>query len=128
MQTAITKGIKISVEVFYQQKYSRPARNEYIFAYLITIENNSEYTVQLMRRHWFITDSNGIKRQVEGEGVIGEQPILEPGQQYQYTSGCHLNTEIGTMHGTYLMHRAVDNEDFKVDIPLFNMVAPFKLN
>lgn len=128
MQTAITKGIKISVEVFYQRKFSRPARNEYIFAYLITIENNSEYTVQLMRRHWFITDSISLKREVEGEGIVGEQPILKPGEQHQYTSACPLKSEIGTMEGTYLMRKSVDNEEFKVKIPLFSLVAPFKLN
>ena len=82
METLITQGIKVSVLPSYQAAYSRPAQNRYIFAYHITIENQSTDTVQLLRRHWFIWDSNGTIREVEGEGVIGQQPVLDPGQKH----------------------------------------------
>ena len=99
MHTKITQGVKVSVETFYQTDYSRPDINEYNFAYRITIENLSENTVMLMRRHWHIYDSNGVWREVEGEGVIGQQPVIEPGQKHVYVSGCGLKSEIGKMHG-----------------------------
>jgi ApaG protein len=125
--TRITNGIKISVETFYQVEYSRPLENKYIFAYRITIENMGAYTAQLMRRHWYIHDSNGITREVEGDGVIGQQPILATGGTHQYVSWCHLFTDIGKMSGFYQFVRQ-DGEAFKVEIPEFNMYAPFKMN
>ncbi len=88
----------------------------------------SDYTVKLLRRHWFIFDSNGEHRQVEGEGVIGEQPTLAPGDLYSYESACSLTTEIGKMHGTYLMQRKLDNGQFRVRIPEFFMIVPHRLN
>src|SRR5579862_9151678 len=128
MITNITEGVKISVETFYQPDYSQPLNGEYMFAYRIIIENESEYTVKLLRRHWYIFDSNGALREVEGEGVIGQQPIIEPQQSHQYVSGCHLKTEMGKMHGTYLMERIIDGKFFYVNIPQFQLIAPFKLN
>jgi len=128
MITHITEGVKISVETFYQPDYSQPMNAEYMFAYRIIIQNESEFTVKLLRRHWYIFDSNGALREVEGEGVIGQQPIIEPQQSHQYVSGCHLKTEMGKMHGTYLMERIIDGKFFYVNIPEFQLVAPFKLN
>lgn len=128
MITNITEGVKISVETFYQPDYSQPLNAEYMFAYRIIIENESEFTVKLLRRHWYIFDSNGALREVEGEGVIGQQPVIEPQQSHQYVSGCHLKTEMGKMHGTYLMERIIDGKFFYVSIPEFQLVAPFKLN
>ena len=128
MQTKVTEGVRISVEVFYQPDYSQPSSGEFIFAYRITITNESEYAVKLLRRHWTIIDANGISRDVEGEGVVGQQPVIEPGASHQYVSGSALKTEIGKMHGTYLMQRQYDNVKFKVHIPEFQMVAPYKLN
>ncbi len=128
MTTKITEGVKISVETFYQDEYSQPMNNEFMFAYRITIENGSDRTVKLLRRHWYIFDSCGITREVEGEGVVGLQPVIEPGKSHQYVSGSHLKTEIGRMHGTYLMERMVDGKQFYVNIPEFQLVAPFKLN
>jgi len=128
MQTAITRGVKVSVETFYQADYSNPAANEYMFAYRITITNESEHTIQLLRRHWFIHDANNEQKEVEGEGVVGQQPILEPGTTYQYISGCNLRTEIGKMYGTYLMQRLRDGKKFYVTIPMFVLVAGTKLN
>ena len=128
MTTQVTSGIKISVETFYQGEQSSPMERHFFFAYRITIENNSEYTVQLMRRHWHIYDSNGKKSEVEGEGVVGEQPILEPGKTHRYVSGCNLNSEFGKMQGTYFMQRALDSTFFYVKIPEFKMEVPYKLN
>jgi ApaG protein len=128
MVTEITKGVRISVETEYQKDYSSPSQYHYVFTYRISIENNSENTIQLLRRHWYIHDANGVIREVEGEGVVGKQPVLEPGQMHQYVSGCNLKSGIGKMYGTYLMEKVLDGAQFKVIIPEFIMIAPFRLN
>lgn len=128
MVTEITKGIKVSVETEYQPAYSSPSQYHYVFTYKVTIENQSENTIQLLRRHWHIHDAGFLAREVEGEGVVGQQPILEPSQYHQYVSGCNLKSGFGKMLGTFLMERIVDGHRFEVAIPEFNMVAPFKLN
>jgi ApaG protein len=128
MVTEITEGVKISVETEYQPEYSSPSQYHYVFTYRITIENGSENTLQLLRRHWYIHDANTILREVEGEGVVGQQPVLEPGQSHKYVSGCNLKSGIGKMRGTYLMERIVDGKTFNVVIPEFTMVVPFKYN
>lgn len=128
MTSKISEGVRISVETFYQQDYSNPMAGEYMFAYRITIENNNTFPVKLLRRHWHIFDSNGQYREVEGDGVVGVQPILNPGEQYQYVSGCNLRTEMGKMHGTYLMENLNSKQNFSVNIPLFEMIVPFKMN
>lgn len=126
--TKTTEGIKISVETYYQPEYSKPLNNEYMFAYRITIENQTNNTIQLISRHWHIIDSNGAKREVKGDGVVGKQPVIEPGDYHQYVSGCHLRSELGKMHGTYLMERQLNGKQFTVNIPEFRLVAPDKLN
>ena len=128
MISKISEGVTISVETFYQPEYSNPITSEFMFAYRITIENNNSFPVQLLRRHWYIFDSNAEHREVEGEGVVGEQPYVAPGETYRYVSGCNLNTEIGKMYGTYLMERQLDKKLFFVKIPEFRMVVPSKLN
>ncbi|WP_374166135.1 Co2+/Mg2+ efflux protein ApaG [Arcticibacter sp. MXS-1] len=128
MVTQITEGVKISVETVYQPEYSNPLHDHYMFAYKINIENLTEYSVQLMRRHWHIFDSNGSHREVEGEGVVGLQPVIEPGSSHEYVSGCNLKTDIGSMKGSYEMRRLVDSEEFEVRIPEFLMIAPYKMN
>lgn len=128
MVAQITEGVKVSVETTYQPEYSNPANEHFMFAYKIQIENLSDYSIQLLRRHWLIFDSNGTKREVEGEGVVGVQPVIEPGQLHEYVSGCNLKTDMGTMQGTYQVKRLVDDELFDVQIPEFNLIAPFKLN
>lgn len=128
MGTAITKGVKITVEIRYQEDYSQPRRNEFLFAYRIIIENLSEQTLKLLRRHWYIFDSMGEYKEVEGEGVVGRQPILAPGEEYAYTSGCNLQSAMGRMHGTYLMQDTQTQRLFPVTIPEFELIAPFKLN
>jgi ApaG protein len=128
MYKAVTNDINVSVETFYQESASQPDSSHFVFAYRILIENNSENTIKLLRRHWHILDSNGIKREVEGEGVIGKQPILEPEESHAYVSGCNLQTDMGRMHGTYLMERIADGSTFEVKIPQFLMMAPYRLN
>jgi ApaG protein len=128
MVTEITEGVKVSVEIEYQPEYSSPSQYHFVFTYRITIENESEYTIKLLRRHWHIHDANSKTREVEGEGVVGQQPILEPGQMHQYVSGCNLKSGIGKMLGTYQMERIVDGKEFEVIIPEFTMVVPYKLN
>jgi ApaG protein len=128
MIAEITQGVKVSVETEYQPTYSSPSQYHYVFTYRITIENQSEYTLQLMRRHWHIHDAGFTPREVEGEGVVGQQPVLEPGQVHQYVSGCNLKSGIGKMVGTYLMEKIVDGTTFRVNIPEFTMVAPLRLN
>lgn len=128
MITAISQGIKISVETIFQEEYSNPDNDQFMFAYRIEIENLSDYTIQLLRRQWFIFDSAGTRKEVEGEGVIGIQPILEPGESHAYVSGCQITTDIGSMKGNYSMIRVVDDSDFKVEIPQFMLIAPYRLN
>lgn len=128
MVTATTEGIKVSVETEYQPAYSSPGQYHYVFTYRITIENQSDSTIQLMRRHWHIYDAGFAKREVEGDGVVGQQPVLEPGQSHQYVSGCNLKSGIGKMVGTYMMERVVDGVRLSISIPEFTMVAPLRLN
>jgi ApaG protein len=128
MPTAITNDVKIDVEVAYQGKQGSEADSDYVFAYRITITNHGDYTIKLLRRHWFINDLNVAKNEVEGEGVVGLQPVLEPGEEHQYVSGCLLQSEIGQMYGTYLMERQMDGKKFEVIIPKFNLIVPFKNN
>jgi len=128
MVTKITDGVKISVETIYQPEYSNPANEHFMFAYRVHIENLTENSVQLLNRHWDIFDSNGTKREVEGEGVVGQQPIIEPGDNHEYVSGCNLKTDIGSMRGSYEMERIVDGLKFRVNIPEFYLIAPYKLN
>lgn len=126
--TKVTEGIKVSVETFYQEVYSDPAKNYFLFTYKIRIENTGDYDVQLQRRKWNISDSVYEKREVEGAGVVGQQPILRPGQVYEYESACNLKSEFGKMNGGYLFERIVDGEQFQVEVPEFRMQAPFRLN
>ncbi|MDX2002262.1 MAG: Co2+/Mg2+ efflux protein ApaG [Chitinophagales bacterium] len=128
MVTEITQGIKVCVEAFYQDEYSNPLNNEFMFAYRVTIENASEHTIKLVSRHWYIFDSVGDYREVEGEGVVGQQPVLAPGTSYQYVSGCNLRSEIGRMYGTYEMQRMDNGKLFNVAIPEFHLYAPAKMN
>lgn len=128
MITEITNGIKVTVQTEFQPEYSNPVQNHFVFTYQITIENKSDKTIQLLSRHWDIIDTTFPKREVDGEGVVGKQPILEPGQIHQYVSGCNLKSGIGMMQGYYLMERVVDGKRFAVNIPAFDMIVPFKLN
>src|ERR1700744_6362751 len=128
MVTTITDGVKVSVETIYQPEYSNPANDHFMFAYRVIIENLTDYAVQLLSRHWYIFDSNGAKREVEGEGVVGQQPMIEPGQSHEYVSGCNLKTDMGSMKGEYHMMRMLDNFQFDVQIPEFYLITPYRMN
>jgi len=120
--------VQVSVETFYQPDYSNPVQSEFMFAYRITLENHNSFPVKLHRRNWQIFDSNGSHREVEGEGVVGVQPTIKPGETYQYVSGCNLRTEMGKMKGTYQMENLDSKQMFRVDIPSFEMIVPMKYN
>lgn len=128
MVQKVTEGVKIIVETFYQPDHSNPVNSEFLFAYRITIENMTAYPVKLLSRHWHIVDSNGSHREVEGEGVVGQQPVIRSGDSYQYSSAANLNSDIGKMYGTYLIENLFNKNRFKVAIPEFLLVAPAKLN
>ena len=127
MVQLVTEGVNVMVETFYQPAQSNPLNSEYLFAYRITIENRTIYPVKLLSRHWHNLDSNGTHREVEGEGVIGEQPVIATGESFQYTSGANLHSEIGKMYGTYLMENIFNKKKITVTIPEFKLVAPAKL-
>ncbi len=128
METAVTKGIKVSVEVIYIPEHSIPMMNKYVHTYTITVENTTEYTVQLLRRYWKIIDSNGVLREVEGEGVVGVQPIIAPHESFDYSSWTDVFTDVGKMFGSFLMVRQIDGTLFHIDVPEFLLTPPFKLN
>lgn len=128
MNSKISEGVIVSVETFYQPEYSNPSCNEFMFSYRVTLENSNSFPVQLLRRHWYIFDSMNDHREVEGEGVIGVQPVIHPGQKYQYVSGCNLRSEMGKMHGMYFMENCHNKQTFLINIPAFEMIVPCKLN
>ena len=118
-----TRAIHISVKPFYLEEQSEPDDSQYVFAYHVRIENTGQEVVQLLNRYWQITDGIGRIQEVRGPGVVGEQPVLRPGEAFEYTSGCPLNTSTGIMVGTYEME-TLDGERFDVDIPAFSLDAP----
>ena len=122
-EEAETRGITVRVSASYLPEQSEPDRGRWFWAYHIRIENESPVTVQLLTRHWTITDGRGGKHTVEGEGVVGEQPLIAPGGSFDYVSGCPLATPTGSMHGTYHM-MAEDGSAFDVAIPKFALMAP----
>lgn len=128
MVQQITEGVSVTVETFYQPTQSNPLLSEFLFAYRITIENLGAMPVKLLTRHWHILDSNGTHREVEGDGVVGIQPIIGSGEHYQYVSACNLRTEMGKMYGTYKMENQYSKQTFTVTIPEFQLIAPFKMN
>ena len=118
-----TRAIQITVKPFFLEEQSEPDDSHFVFAYHIRIQNNGHDVVQLLNRHWQITDGRGRIQEVRGPGVVGEQPVLRPGEAFEYTSGCPLNTATGIMVGTYEME-TLDGERFDVDIPAFSLDAP----
>jgi Uncharacterized protein affecting Mg2+/Co2+ transport len=130
MYSQTTRGILVTVEPVYLEDQSSPLQGHYVWAYRVRIENHSDATVQLKRRHWTITDAIGRIQEVRGDGVVGEQPTLEPGAAYEYTSGTPLATPSGIMVGTYQME-AESGEVFDVSIPAFSLDSPheaYRLN
>lgn len=120
-------GINIRVSTQYLQQQSDPSRPSYAFAYTINITNNRAAPVRLLSRHWIITDQNNKVEEVRGNGVVGQQPLIAPGQSYQYSSGAVLQTEIGDMHGSYTMQDE-DGDLFEAPIPMFVLAVPHMLH
>ena len=121
--TAETEGIRVDVQARYSPEHSDPRQSEWFFLYTIRISNRGPVKVQLMDRHWIIIDGAGQTEEVLGEGVVGNQPELEPGETFEYTSGCPLPTPFGSMTGTYRMLRE-DGTEFQAEIAVFELVEP----
>lgn len=128
MVTQTSSGIKVSVETSYQTGHSQPINSHFVFAYKIMIENISDAYVQLISRHWIIREADGQVREVKGEGVVGIQPRLRPGETYEYVSGCDFYTDMGSMEGRYYFENLLTKETFAVQIPRFQMIYPYKAN
>lgn len=124
---ATTRAIRVAVSSEYHAQQSRPAAGQWFFAYHVTITNEGDETVQLLGRHWIITDADGDVQEVRGPGVVGEQPVLRPGESHRYTSGCPLGTPVGTMHGTYRMVNQ-GGEQFDIEIAPFALSEPYAFN
>lgn len=119
--------IQVDVEINYISEQSMPEKQRFVFAYTITIQNLGSIAARLLTRHWIITDANGKTQEVKGEGVVGEQPYLQPGEGFQYTSGTLLETSFGSMQGSYQM-RADDGTQFDAIIPSFTLSVPYTLH
>jgi ApaG protein len=128
MATAVTHGIHVTVKAAYEPAHSDPRAAHYLFSYRVTITNTGRETVRLLRRHWFISDSLGPTREVEGPGVVGETPVLPPGEHFTYSSACDLRSGLGQMRGSYLMERTHDGTRFRVEIPAFLLHFPHSSN
>lgn len=126
--TASTRKIRVSVHCSYQNGYSNPEANHYFFSYRIRIQNNGNENVQLLSREWKIADALGKVRIVKGEGVVGEQPVILPGEYYEYSSGCDLQADFGAMEGNYIFQNLESAESFRVKIPRFLLERPVLLN
>ena len=120
---AVTRGIEVHVQSSYVPEQSEPDQHQWFFAYRVRITNGGDETVQLRTRHWVITDANGKVEEVRGAGVIGQQPTLEPGASFEYTSACPLETAFGTMQGSYQM-QCGDGSSFDAEIAPFTLAAP----
>jgi len=124
---ATTRGIRVRVQSAYIPDRSQPDQQQWFFAYNVRISNEGTETAQLLSRHWIITDADGRVEEVRGPGVVGEQPVLEPGESFEYTSGCPLRTAFGTMHGTYQMVTP-GGERFDAEIAAFSLGEPHAIN
>jgi ApaG protein len=127
MVCAVTQGIRVEVTSEYLAQHSSATARRFVFSYTVQISNESSATVQLKSRHWHIQHGNGKREEVRGPGVVGEQPVLRPGEGFEYSSGCVLSAPHGTMHGSYEM-AAPDGTMFRVDIPAFALALPHALN
>lgn len=127
MSTALTRGIRVTVNARYVEEQSHPRSGRYVFAYTVRIANEGAVAAQLLSRHWIITDATGREEHVRGDGVVGQQPLLEPGEAHEYSSFCPLTTPLGSMRGTYRMIRA-DGATFDAEIAPFALAVPHALN
>jgi ApaG protein len=124
---AVTNNVRVEVESQYAPERSQPFQNHWFFHYTVRISNEGDETVQLLSRHWIITDGNGHVEEVRGAGVVGEQPVLSPGESFEYTSGCQLKTSTGTMRGTYQMVTE-EGSHFDVEIAPFALAEPYTVH
>ena len=124
---AVTRGVRVQVETELDAERSEPGHERWFYLYTITISNESDETVQLLNRHWIITDGEGRIEEVKGPGVVGYQPVLEPGQSFRYTSGCPLTTPFGDMRGSYEMV-TTDGEKFEAEVATFELSQPHLIN
>lgn len=127
MSDTTTQGIRVQAESLYDEDRSAPQENYYFFAYRVRISNVGTETAQLLSREWIITDATGYQQQVQGPGVVGEQPVLAPGEAFEYTSFCPISTPVGSMHGTYRMTRE-GGETFDAVIAPFSLAVPHSVN
>jgi ApaG protein len=127
MSEALTRGIRVRVEAEYAPERSQPTQNQWFFHYTVEISNEGREAVQLVSRHWIITDGTGRVEEVQGPGVVGHQPVLDPGESFEYTSGCPLSTPFGTMHGTYQMVTK-SGEAFDAAIAPFTLSEPYTVH
>jgi len=128
MSDTTTRGIRVQVESFYDEDRSSPQESYYFFAYRVRISNLGRDKVKLVSRQWVITDANGEVQQVQGPGVVGEQPVLAPGEGFEYTSFCPLSTPVGTMQGSYQMVLLGNGESFDAVIAPFSLAVPHAVN
>ncbi len=128
MNTITTEGVKITVTTQFRTDLSQVNESRFFFNYRVEMENMNESSVQLIHRDWYIFDSLNDASIVSGQGVVGEQPILNPGQKYAYTSGCELTSELGRMRGFYTFKNQVTGEMLQIFIPTFDLVYPAKMN
>lgn len=128
MSTTVTHDIRVTVRSRFEVVHSDPKAGRFLFSYRITITNSGRDTVQLQRRHWIIRDSLAELREVEGPGVVGETPVLRPGEEFTYSSACDLRSGFGRMDGTYRMQRISDGEEFEVTIPELQLCYPYAAN
>lgn len=125
ISSRVTDGIRVNVSTTYVNEESSPKQHYYVFAYQIEIINESSYEIQLLSREWHISDGLGNHRVVKGEGVVGKQPLIAPGDMHKYISGSHFPTPIGKMSGYYTMIRTIDQSELRVEIPPFIMISPY---
>ena len=128
MSSLTTHGVNINVKVSYHTVSNFEGRPGYVFIYHIVISNNNSFPIQLKSRKWIIFDSEGTTRFVEGEGVVGLQPIIQPDQSFEYSSFCNLNTQLGSMSGFYFLENLDDKSSFEVTIPVFELATPGIMN
>ncbi|HJO38139.1 MAG: Co2+/Mg2+ efflux protein ApaG [Vicinamibacterales bacterium] len=124
---AVTRGIRVHVTSQYSAEHSQPSQSQWFFLYTIEISNESADTVQLVSRHWIITNSENETQEVRGPGVVGKQPVLAPGESFEYTSGCPLTTPFGTMQGTFQM-ATTEGDDFEVEVAPFALTEPYTVH
>jgi ApaG protein len=128
LSDAVTHGVRVEVLSQYSPENSRPHQGQWVFQYTVRITNQGSETVQLMSRHWIITDATDHLNEVKGPGVVGQQPVLAPGEAFKYSSWCPLETPVGTMRGTYQMQRAATGEQFDIEIAPFALRAPYTVH